>query len=84
MAEVGLSPSYEIKLVSSHKEANEKKFFGSPQITINGEDIDERAKELSNYQVEGCRFYLWQGKSWDFPPKEMIVEMLKKHLANSK
>lgn len=77
LVEAGLTPDYEIVVVSNDEQAAQYRFFGSPQITIDGVDIDPKAASAQKFQVEGCRIYLWQGKMYEYPPKEMILEALK-------
>lgn len=78
LAEVGLAVKYEVINVKSTEEAQKYKFAGSPSIQIDGEDIDPRAKGIKTYTVVACRPYFYNGKSFDYPPKEMLVEELKK------
>lgn len=83
LAGSGLAPDYELVVVENDSEAEQYKFFGSPQITIDGVDIDPSTHSARSgqapqqFKVEGCRIYMWQGKMYEYPPKEMIVEKLK-------
>lgn len=77
LKEKGLPVKFEVILITSGKEANEHKFFGSPAIQVNGEDVDPKAKMVTKYGASSCRPYLWKDKSYDYPPKEMIAEALK-------
>lgn len=77
LKEKGLPVKFEVILITSEKEAKEHKFFGSPAIQVNGEDVDPKAKMVTKYSVSSCRPYFWKGKSYDYPPKEMILEALK-------
>lgn len=57
--------------VSSEKDAKRLKFPGSPTVRVNGVDIGPAAAG----QVEGyigCRIYMYKGKTYELPPKEMI------------
>jgi len=76
LAEAQLSQDHEVVVVTSDDEAKELKFFGSPQILIDGKDIDPLSSKVSHYHTQGCRFYLWEGKALEHPPKEMILQAL--------
>lgn len=76
---------YEIVIVKNNEEAQKYRFFGSPQITINGVDIDPAAAKATQFQVEGCRFYIWEAegpegtrrkKMYEYPPIEMILQSI--------
>lgn len=77
LKEKGLPVQFEVILITSELEAEKHKFFGSPAIQVNGEDIDSKAKMVTKYGMNLCRPYFWNGKSYDYPPKEMIMETLK-------
>lgn len=74
-----LPVAHEIILIENSKQAEDFKFSGSPQISIDGIDIDPKAAKIKIFSVEACRPYFWQGKSFDYPPKEMILSALKTH-----
>lgn len=76
LKEKGLPVQFEVILITSEKEAKGYKFFGSPAIQINGEDVDPKAKMVTRYGTSSCRPYFWNGKFYDYPPKEMILEEL--------
>ena len=76
LTEASLPKDYEIIVVKGNDQAQQYKFFGSPQITIDGVDIDPAAAKATQFQTEGCRFYVWQGKMYEYPPKEMILQTL--------
>mgnify|MGYP001609901332 CR=1 FL=1 len=78
LSEARLPEEYEIVVVKNDEEAKKYHFYGSPQVTINDKDIDPIAEKATQFQVEGCRIYLYEGKMYEYPPKEMIVESLKK------
>lgn len=77
LKEKGLPVRFEVVLITCEKEAEENKFLGSPTIQVNGEDVDPKAKIVTKYSISLCRLYFWKGKSYDYPPKEMILEALK-------
>jgi len=74
--EAKLPEEYKVVVVENDEDAKEYRFFGSPQIIIDGIDIDPSAEKATQFQAEGCRIYLWQGKMYEYPPKEMILEAL--------
>lgn len=78
LEEAGLKTNYETVLIESQGKAEKYRFSGSPQIVIDGEDIDPMAKNIKNFSIASCRPYFYQGESFDFPPKEMILEQLNK------
>lgn len=67
-----------ITLITTDAEARERRFFGSPQLLINGCDVDPMAERMTNYHVQGCRLYAWNGGLYEYPPKEMVEEALMK------
>jgi len=77
LKQVGLQEDYEIVVVKNNEEAKKHRFFGSPQITINGKDIDPQAEKANQFNAESCRVYLWQDKMYEYPPKQMILQELK-------
>lgn len=77
LKEKGLPVQFEVILVTSEDDAKEYKFFGSPTIQVNRDDVDPKAKMVTKYGMSSCRPYFWKGKSYDYPPKEMIMEALK-------
>lgn len=78
LIEVGLPVEYQVVLVTTAGQAEQLHFLGSPQITIDEVDVDPLAKEAKSFSVKSCRPYIYQGKSYDFPPKELIVEAIRR------
>jgi len=87
LKETNLPGKYEIVIIKNDEEAKKYRFYGSPQITINGKDIDPSSQKATQFQTEGCRFYMWEvegpdgtrrKKMYEYPPKEMIFQALKK------
>ncbi len=78
--EAGLPVKFTMVRIDKPEQAKEFKFAGSPAIHIDGIDVDPKAKEIKNFAVVACRPYYWEGKSYDWPPKAMIAEVLKKLL----
>ena len=62
--------------VSSEDEAKRLRFPGSPTVRINGVDVDPMFKETTG--AIGCRVYMYQGKMYEFPPKDMIAKAVKR------
>ena len=79
LAQANLPSDYEIVVVTDNNQAQQYRFFGSPQITVDGVDIDPSAQKATKFQETGCRLYLWEGKMHEYPPKEMILQSLKSH-----
>lgn len=73
----GLEVRYEVVLIETEKQADNYKFSGSPAILIDGIAVDPQAKNVKSYSISSCRLYFYQGKTYDFPPREMILEYLK-------
>lgn len=65
------------EVITDKEEAKMKGFSGSPQVIINGQDVDPDADDITNYNVEGCRLYLYEGEVYEHPPKGMISDFLK-------
>jgi len=63
-------------MIASDEEAKEHRFPGSPTVRINGVDIDPEARETAGYI--GCRIYTYKGKTYDYPPKQMIKSALQR------
>lgn len=76
LQEAGLPVEYQVVLVTKDVQAEQIRFLGSPQITVAGVDVDPLAKNATRYSIASCRPYLYQRKSYDYPPKEMILEAL--------
>ncbi len=64
--------------IETQEDAEKYHYFGSPQININGKDIDPMAEMITNYKPASCRLYFYTEKTYEFPPKEMIEEALGK------
>jgi len=87
LQEAGLPAVYEIIVVKNDEEAKKYRFYGSPQITINGVDIDPASEKATQFQASGCRIYMWEAegpegtrgrKMYEYPPREMIIKALRK------
>jgi len=76
IAAAGLDVEPEVILIENDEAAAKWRFAGSPQLLIDGKDVDPMADKITNYHASGCRIYLWQGKVYEYPPKELILEAL--------
>lgn len=70
---------FEVILVENNEQAKKLKFLGSPTILIEGQDVDPLAKNATNFASSACRPYFYKDKTYDYPPKEMILEALTKY-----
>lgn len=78
LIDLGLKEDIVVKRVDTVDESKKLKFTGSPDIKINGEDVDPDFNKIKKFETIGCRPYFYKGKSYDFPPKEMIIEAIRK------
>lgn len=79
LKENGLSAEIQEVIVASNEEAKKLHFAGSPQVLVDGRDIDPMAEKVTNYHESGCRFYMWNDTLHEGPPREMLEKaMLKK------
>lgn len=74
----GINYHIDDKLIETKEKARMEEFSGSPQVKINDHDVDPDAKEITNYNVEGCRLYFYKGQVYEYPPGEMIIDFLEK------
>lgn len=88
MTAVGIKSTISINIIETDEDAAQFKFVGSPSIQINGEDVsfaslkdkDSLSKKVTQYKAASCRPYFYGGKAYDYPPREMIVNALMKHI----
>lgn len=80
MAVIGIKATISVNVIETDEDAVQFKFVGSPSIRINGEDVDTLPKKVSQYKAASCRPYFYEGRSYDYPPKEMIISALLKHI----
>lgn len=80
LKKIGINISIEEVVIKNDEQARNCRFFGSPQVMINNEDIDPLAKRMTNFHVSGCRPYFYKEKSTDFPLPEMLEEAIKKYM----
>lgn len=69
-------------LIDDDEKAKQYRFFGSPQVMINGEDVDPMAKQMTNFHWAGCRPYFYKEQSYDYAPEGMIMEAVKGFVQN--
>ena len=76
LSELGLKEEIEEKVIKTQSEAERHKFLGSPTIFINGKDVDATSEQAKDVAFSTCRVYLYRGKFYEYPPKEMIIHAL--------
>lgn len=64
-------------IVDTDEKAREYRFFGSPQVMIEGVDVDPMAAQMTNFHWTGCRPYFYQDRQYDYVPEGMIMEAVK-------
>lgn len=73
--------------VQSAAQAEELHFLSSPTIRINGRDIALEVREnacgccgdLAGEDID-CRVWLWQGREYEAPPRELLVDAMLRHV----
>lgn len=78
LGDLGLKPEYNMIEVRSTKEAERLRFFGSPTLRIDGEDVDRKAAAVTHFGMHACRPYILDGKAYDYPPKQLILDALRR------
>ncbi len=75
---------YELEevLLASDEEAAQHRVLGVPTVRINGVDVDPSFEDRGVYTSTCSRIYKWAGRYHDYPPKEMIVEALRRALSS--
>lgn len=84
LEELGFSAEVEVILVDNPEKAQAYKFLGSPTIKINGLDLEAGRGDrpvaptaTENFSLSACRTYIYEGSLYHYPPKEMLLEVLK-------
>lgn len=77
LLEAGVDAEIKTVVVDSQEQAEKCRFLGSPTLHVDGRDVDPVAEKLTKYGLAACRTYWFSGKSFEFPPKEMILAALK-------
>ncbi|MFQ5863590.1 MAG: DUF2703 domain-containing protein [Candidatus Brocadiales bacterium] len=80
LEEVGLPVRFEVILVNNQIVADQYRFIGSPTIRINDVDIESEAAGVKKFGPASCRPYFWKDKFYDYPPKDMILAVIREHL----
>jgi len=78
LSELGIREWVCVYMIADDMEAEEKKFPGSPTVKVDGRDIDPMFGKMRVFKANACRQYVYRGKCYERPPKEMIVEALSK------
>ncbi len=75
---------YELEevVLANDEEAAQHRVLGVPTVRINGVDVDPSFEDRGVYTSTCSRIYKWAGKYHDYPPKEMIVEALRRALSS--
>ena len=76
IAERNLDAKLEEVLIADDAEAAQYRFAGSPQVVVNGYDVDPEAHRITNFHASGCRPYFYGGKHYDYPPRAMLEEAM--------
>ncbi len=60
--------------ITSEEEARKYRFFGSPTIQIDGEDLEseEERQQGHDHVLDSCRIYNYKGQLYMIPHKEAI------------
>jgi hypothetical protein len=69
---LGLEATIREVVIRDAEEAMRLRFFGSPTVRVNGDDIDPGARSRSDYSF-GCRLY---GRSGS-PPRTLVERALR-------
>ncbi|MBI4239394.1 DUF2703 domain-containing protein [Candidatus Uhrbacteria bacterium] len=71
---------YEVQeiFVGTDEEARQWKFAGSPQLLINGKDIDPAALKITNYHASGCRPVFYKDTFYEYMPIGLIKDSLER------
>ncbi|WP_237558694.1 DF family (seleno)protein [Candidatus Methanodesulfokora washburnensis] len=80
LEELGLKADVEEIFIADEIEARSYKIIGTPTIRVNGVDIDPEFRDTGEYTASCTRVYRWAGSIYQYPPKEMIKEGLRRIL----
>lgn len=83
LKQAGVEAEIKTIVVSTQEEAEQHRFLGSPTVHIDGRDVDPMAEKINRYGLSACRTYWWQDKSYEYPPKEMILQEIEKQESRS-
>jgi len=87
----GFDVSLNYHLVASEADAKKFKFLSSPTIRVNGRDIDTDIKEnkcescgdICGEDID-CRVWVYKGKEYSIPPKELIINSILEEIYSPK
>lgn len=76
--ELKIEKKTKIKIIEikNEKDAKKYKFAGSPTIRIGDYEIGSEMETTVKPTLLSCRIYLFKGKVFYYPPKEMIKEFI--------
>lgn len=76
----GTEVPYEVEevILASDEEAAEHKVLGVPTVRINGIDVDPNFEDKGIYRAACSRIYKWEGRMYNYPPSEMLLEALRR------
>lgn len=95
-AELLKNIGYEVKVnkihIQTEAQAKQEYFESSPTIRVNGLDIQMEVKEshcstcssLTDGASVDCRLWLYKGKEYSTPPKEMIIDAVMSSIYGNK
>ncbi len=72
--------SYEIEeiVLANDDEAREHRILGVPTVRIEGMDVDPNFEDKGVYRSTCTRIYRWGEHLYNYPPKDMIKDALKR------
>ncbi|MGZ4948842.1 MAG: DF family (seleno)protein [Halobacteriota archaeon] len=80
LSEEGIDAEINEIQITSEEEARKYKFFGSPTIRIDDEDLEseEERQKGHDHVLDSCRIYNYKGQLYMIPHKEAIRLALRK------
>jgi len=78
--EKDIDQKIETVMIDTQEKAEKYRYFGSPQVNLDGRDIDPMAQKVTSFKPAGCRFYLYEGETYEYPPKKMMAEAIERSL----
>lgn len=77
LKELDLQAEVEVIRVDSPEKARAYKFLGSPTVKIDGLDLEPELEATGNFSVNACRTYVHEGLLYHYPPKEILLKILR-------
>lgn len=62
--------------IKGKEDAEKHKFLGSPAIRIGDTELSSEVDESPKPSLNVCRIYLYKGKLFEYPPRDMIKEFI--------